>query len=67
MAQWKWLFLHTNTLSKFRLDVRRHILQVLTELDEEATVVSVDGISAFDFISRNVMMSRLTGIVCCRL
>ena len=39
-----------------------HILQVLTELDEEATV-SVDGIGAFDFISRNAMMSGLRFMV----
>ena len=36
-----------------------HILQVLTELDEEATVVSVDEIGTFDLISRNAMMSGL--------
>ena len=40
-----------------------HILQVLTELDEEATVVSVDGIGAFDLISRNAMMSGLRFMV----
>ena len=40
-----------------------HILQVLTELDEEATVVSVDGIGAFDLISRNAMMSGLSFMV----
>ena len=40
-----------------------HILQVLTELDEEATVVSVDGIGAFDLISRNAMMLGLRFMV----
>ena len=33
-----------------------HILQVLTDADPDATVVSVDGIGAFDLISRNAMM-----------
>ena len=40
-----------------------HILQVLTELDEEATVISVDGIGAFDLISKNAMMSGLRFMV----
>ena len=33
-----------------------HIVQVLTKLDENATVVSVDGIGVFYLISRNSMM-----------
>ena len=36
-----------------------HILQVLTELDPSSTVVSVDGIGAYDRISRNAMMRGL--------
>ena len=40
-----------------------HILKVLTELDENATVVSVDGIGAFDLISRNSMMRGLRHMV----
>ena len=40
-----------------------HILQVLTELDEEAIVVSVGEIGAFDLISRNAMMSGLRFMV----
>ena len=40
-----------------------HILQVLTELDENATVVSVDGIGVFDLISRNSMMRGLRHMV----
>ena len=35
----------------------------MTELDEEAIVVSVDGIGAFDLISRNAMMSGLRFMV----
>ena len=37
-------------------------LQAVSELDPEATVVSVDGISAFDLISRRVMLSGLAGV-----
>ena len=33
-----------------------HILQTLTDADSEATVVSIDGIGAFDLVSRNAMM-----------
>ena len=40
-----------------------HILQVLTELDEDATVISVDGIGAFDLNSRNSMMRGLRHMV----
>ena len=40
-----------------------HILQVLTDLDPDATVVSVDGVGAFDLISRNSMMECLSRVV----
>ena len=36
-----------------------HILQGLTDADERATVNSVDGVSAFDLISRGAMMQGL--------
>ena len=36
-----------------------HALQALTKLDEDATVVSIDGVGAFDLISRNAMVSGL--------
>ena len=36
-----------------------HALQGLTDLDLEATVMSVDGVGAFDLISRASMMSTL--------
>ena len=49
--------------TKVGCETMAHIQQVLTELDEEATVVSVDGIGAFDLISRNAMMSGLRFIV----
>ena len=39
-----------------------HILQVLTDADPDATVVSVDGIGAFDLISRNAMMQGVRRI-----
>ena len=36
-----------------------HAMQALTSLDEDATVVSIDGVGAFDLISRNAMVSGL--------
>ena len=36
-----------------------HALQGLTELDPRATVTSIDGVSAFDLISRGTMMTGL--------
>ena len=36
-----------------------HVLQGVTDLDPEATVMSVDGVGAFDLISRASMMSGL--------
>ena len=36
-----------------------HALQGLTELDPRATVTSIDGVSAFDHISRGAMMTGL--------
>ena len=36
-----------------------HILQTLTDLDLEATVVSTDGVGAYDLISRNAMLEGL--------
>ena len=36
-----------------------HALQALSELDPRATIVSIDGVSAFDLISRRAMMEAL--------
>ena len=36
-----------------------HVFQTLTDLDEQATILSVDGVGAFDLISRNAMMQGL--------
>ena len=36
-----------------------HALQVLTELDAQATVVSIDGVGAYDSMSRNAMLEAL--------
>ena len=36
-----------------------HALQGLTEMDPRATVTSIDGVSAFDLISRGAMMKGL--------
>ena len=39
-----------------------HALQFLTERDPSATITSIDGISAFDTISRTAMMSGLAEV-----
>ena len=36
-----------------------HVLQTLTDLDPEATVMSLDGVGAYDLISRNAMLEGL--------
>ena len=36
-----------------------HILQTITDMDSRATVVSIDGVGAYDLISRNAMMEGL--------
>ena len=36
-----------------------HVLQTLTDLDPEATVMSIDGVGAYDLISRNAMLEGL--------
>ena len=36
-----------------------HALQAISELDEDATVTSIDGISAYDTISRRAMIAGL--------
>ena len=39
-----------------------HLLRSLTQLDDRATIVSIDGVGAFDHISRS---SMLTGLLNC--
>ena len=39
-----------------------HALQAVSDLNPEATVVSIDGISAYDLISRRAMLSGLAGV-----
>ena len=39
-----------------------HALQGLTDLDPEATVLSIDGISAYDLISRRAMLTALANV-----
>ena len=39
-----------------------HILQTLVESDADATIVSIDGIGAFDLVSRNAMLRGLKGM-----
>ena len=36
-----------------------HVLQTLTDLDPTATILSLDGVGAFDFVSRNAMLKGL--------
>ena len=36
-----------------------HVLQTLTDLDPEATIMSIDGVGAHDLISRNAMLEGL--------
>ena len=38
-----------------------HVLQTLTDLDPSATILSVDGVGAFDLVSHNAMMEGLVG------
>ena len=39
-----------------------HVVQTLTDLDPGATVLSVDGVGAFDLISRGAMLQGLRGV-----
>ena len=39
-----------------------HVLQTLTDLDEDATIVSIDGIGAYDLISRKSMLDGLSAM-----
>ena len=39
-----------------------HVLQAITELDPNATVLSIDGIGAFDLISRGSMLQGLHNV-----
>ena len=39
-----------------------HAIQSLTDLDSRATVISIDGISAFDLISRAAMLDGLSNV-----
>ena len=39
-----------------------HVLQGVPDLDLEATVLSIDGISAYDLISRRAMLTALANV-----
>ena len=39
-----------------------HIMQTLTDLDAEATVLAIDGVGAHDLISRQAMREGLQGM-----
>ena len=48
--------------TRFGCECVAHVLQTLTELDEDATIVSVDGIGAYDLISRKAMLDGLLSV-----
>ena len=50
---------HFALSTKAGCDCIAHILQSITDLDPEATVISMDGIGAYDLISRNAMLEGL--------
>ena len=39
-----------------------HIIQSLTDQDERATIVSIDGVGAYDLISRNAMLEGMSSV-----
>ena len=39
-----------------------HVVQAITDLDARATVLSIDGVSAYDFISRRAMVTELARV-----
>ena len=45
--------------TKARTECVNHILQTLTDMDAKLTILSVDGIGAFDHVSRNSMLRGL--------
>ena len=45
--------------TRARCECVAHIIQSLTELDPSTTVISVDGVGAFDSVSRSAMLSGL--------
>ena len=45
--------------TKARCECVAHILQAMTDRDSQATVVSIDGVGAYDLISRNAMLEGL--------
>ena len=52
---------HSNTLltTKAGCESVAHILQSLTDQDDRATIVSIDGVGAYDQNSRNAMLEGL--------
>ena len=42
-----------------RTECVAHVLEALTEANPDATVLSIDGVSAFDMVSRRVMLAAL--------
>ena len=48
-----------HALTKAGCECVAHILQTITDMDSRATVVSIDGVGAYDLISRNAMLEGL--------
>ena len=63
--QWSAPRLHSSVLSlttKSGEECVAHALQILTDLDDRATVLSIDGIGAFDLISQGAMLEGLRSV-----
>ena len=50
---------HYALINTARCECVVHVLQTLTDLDPEATIMSIDGVGAYGLISRNAMLERL--------
>ena len=50
---------HCSQVGRAGTECVAHALQVLTELDHQATIVSIDGVGAYDSISRKAMLEAL--------
>ena len=51
-------FQHALT-TRSRCECVAHAIQALTDINESATVMSVDGVGAFDLVSREAMLAGL--------
>ena len=51
--------LPTRSVNESRCECVAHILQLMTDLDPQTTITSIDGVGAFDLISGNAMFEGL--------